>query len=219
MTLQNSLLETFTLEQKTEAHQLRIQIEEEADSIRENKRNLETSYVRIGAFINLYLKKKYWLLGDYKSAGDYMKTCEEKFGIGHSQLYLSRSVAENLGSKVSEDNLYDMGITKAAELSKYVQQSGGGVPTELLSIALDKNKKTDELKSAANLKLHNIVSEDKGKWYDLGGFYATQEEILELEQALEKAANADPIISKELPEWIRKKMSILRLSQEFSGSY
>lgn len=216
--METSLVETFSSEEKLRAKNVQSEIEVVAGEINFNKKVLESNYVKLGSLVNEVREKKFWLLGDYNNFGEFLIYCEKKFHLGHSQLYGYMGVSRNLLPNISESDLCEMGITKASVLSKHVEQ-GGKVTSDLLQSALNKGTKTDELKAESNINLHKIVDLQKGRWYDLGGFYATEEEILELEQGYKAARETDPPISRDLPEWIVRKEVQRRLAQEFAGSY
>jgi len=210
---------TFTPEEKREAKELENKIEEVTRTIIAEKKSLDSNFVRLGQFISRVREKKYWLLGPYKSFGDYLSDCEKRVGIGHSQLYVYMTVARNLLPSINESTLIDIGVTKAGVLSKYVEQSGKSViPTDILDAAKNTDVKTDELDAMVNSSLHNVMPE-KGKWFSLGGFFCDDDEKQELTQAIELAKSIDPVVPNNIPGWQQLKESYLRLAREFLGTY
>jgi len=210
---------SFTSEQKQEAADLEFKIEQVVSIIVAEKRALDSNYVKLSQYINEVRQKKYWLLGNYRTFGDYLESIEKKFGLGHSQLYVGMKVARNLLPSVAEKDLVDMGITKAGVLSKYVEQSGQNVvPEEILTLAKDPKTRSDQLDAAVNAKLHNVGME-KGKWYSMGGFFCTEDEKQEIEDALALAGSIDPLVPNNIPMWQQHKEKVLRLAREFMGTY
>ena len=208
---------TFTPEQKKEAQELEGKIELITRKIVSEKESLDRNFVRLSQLINEVRQKKYWLLGSYKSFGDYLADCEKKFGVGHSQLYVGMKVARNLLPSVSEEDLVNIGITKAGMLSKYVEQSGQSViPEDIMETA--RGKKSEELDALVNSRLHNVMPE-KGKWLNLGGFFCDDSEKQEITDALELAKSIDPVVPNNVPQWQQLKESYLRLAREFLGTY
>jgi hypothetical protein len=211
---------SFTQEEKLEAKKVEEQIDCATSTIITATRTLASNYARLGSLLNTVRERKFWLLGSYKSFGEYIKYVEKKYDIGHSQLYLGISIAQNLSPLLSEDMLCEIGITKASVLSKYAEQSGvSTIPEDLMALATDPKKKVDELRGECALKLHNILPEEKGQWHDLGGAFFSSEEWKEWTQAIEIAKSVDPAIPHDQPEWLQLKQAVIRISQEFSGTY
>ena len=220
MEAQALLIESFTQEDKVEAKKVEEQIDTATSTIITATRTLASNYARLGSLLNQVRERKFWLLGSYKSFGEYIKFVEKKYDIGHSQLYLGISIAQNLSPLISEEVLCEIGITKAGVLSKYAEQSGvSTMPEDLMALATDPKKKVEELKGECALKLHNILPEEKGRWRDVGGFFASDEEWREWTQAIEIAKSVDPAIPHDQPEWLQLKQACTRLAQEFSGTY
>jgi hypothetical protein len=214
------LIESFSSEDKVEAKKVEEQIDSATSTILSATRTLASNYARLGSLLNQVRERKFWLLGNYKSFGEYIKFVEKKYDIGHSQLYLGISIAQNLSPLLSEDTLCEIGITKAGVLSKYAEQSGvSTIPEDLMALATDPKKKVDELRGECALKLHNILPEEKGRWRDVGGFFASDEEWREWTQAIEIAKSVDPAIPHDQPEWLQLKQAALRLAQEFVGTW
>ncbi len=214
------VVQTFSDQEKQEAKRIQDQIETVAGSIKDHKSQLEKNFVQLSKLIDEVRSKKYWLLGNYKTFGDYLEDCEKKYGIKHSQLYVGMKVARNLLPSVPEKDLVSMGISKAGVLSKYVEQSGNKwIPDDILNLAKDPSSKTEDLDNVVNCKLHNIMPEEKGKWFSIGGFYADADEMQEIQDALEKARGIDPVVPNNIPEWQQTKEAVLRLAREFLGSW
>ena len=213
------LIESFSPEEKKEAEDIETKIQAVTHTILSEKNSLDSNFVRLSQLIDEVRAKKYWLLGNYKTFGDYLTDCEKKYGIKHSQLYVGMKVARNLLPTVAEKDLVEIGITKAGVLSKYVEQSGNSqIPEDLFTLAMS-DAKTEELDAAVNIKLNNVVQSEKGKWLALGGFYATEDEQAEMSDALQLAKSIDPIIPNNIPDWQQNKEAHLRLAREFIGSY
>lgn len=209
---------SFTPEEKTEAKNLQTKIEEITEIINKEKKSLESNFVTLSTYINEVRTKKYWLLGNFKSFGDYLESVEKKFNVGKSQLYVYMTTTRNLLPSMSETDLIEIGISKAKVLSKYVEQSGQPVPDDIILSAKDSSKTVDQLDAEVNAKLHNVIPE-KGKWFSLGGFFVDEDERKELLDAIELAKSIDPVISNAIPQWMQLKEAYLRMSREFIGAW
>lgn len=210
---------TFTPEEKAEAESIQKDIEVITKTILAEKQSLESNFVKLSQKIDLVRRKKYWLLGDYKNFGEYIEDCERRFGLKHSQLYVGMKVTRNLLPSVPENDLVEMGISKAGVLSKYVEQSGQqNIPEEILETARNPKKTKDELDAEVNSRLHNVVPE-KGTWRSIPGFFAHDDEWKEIEEAMQLASSIDPVISNSIPMWMQVKEQLLRLSREFFAAW
>lgn len=216
------LIGTFSPEEIEESKEMAEKIHCTLVDIHAATKSLSDNWARLGTHLARVRSKKYWmLLGDFRSFGDYLKFIEEEYNVGHSQLYLGISIARNLVPILGEEVLCDIGITKAGVLSKYVEQSGSSyIPPDLLEIATNPKKETSELKGECALKLHQVLPEEVGRWWDMGGgFFVLDDEKKEILEALEIAKNIDPVVAKDQPEWAQNKEAWLRLAREFKGTY
>lgn len=214
----DGLAQSFSDQDRAEAKHIEHKISEITKVILAEKQSLDSNFVKLSQLIDEVRRKKYWLLGNYKTFGDYLTDCEKRFQIGHSQLYVGMKIVRNLLPSVSEEELVGIGISKAGVLSKYVEQSGQSViPEDILEAA--KTKKTDELDGLVNSRLHNVMPEQQGKWLALGGFYADEDEKQEILQAWELAKSIDPVIPNSIPSWRQLKEAQLRLAREFLSSW
>lgn len=220
MDVLEGLAANFSDTERKEAKEIEARIEEVTKVIVSEKKSLDSNFVRLSQLIDEVRSKKYWLLGNYKTFGDYIADCEKKYGIKHSQLYVGMKVARNLLPTIPEQDLVDMGITRAGLLSKYVENSGTStIPDEVLAVAKDLTKTANDLDDAVNRKLHNIPSGEKDKWFNLGGFYASEDERQEILDAIAVAKSLDPVVPNTITDWRQLKEAILRLAREFRSSY
>jgi hypothetical protein len=215
MDVLEGIAKSFSSEERKEAHELEEKKEHLIKAIVAEKTNMEMNFVRLSKIINEIRQKKYWLLTSYKNFGEYLANCEDKFGVGHSQLYVGMKIVRNLPD-IPDEELVAMGITKAGVLSKYVEQSGQMVPDDILDTA--KTKKADELQAMVNSRLHNVLPEN-GTWLNFGGFFCSEDEKKEIQQALMVAGNVDPVVPNNIPNWQQLKEKTLRLCREFLGTY
>jgi hypothetical protein len=200
------------------ASQIRREIEQVAAAIKTNEQVLDSNWVYLGCLTHKVRTNKYWQNYGHRSFGAYIATLAPKVEKERSQIYLYTTVAEKLLPQISENDLVNMGATKANELKKYVVESGKLVPQELIDLALNPNKKIDEVKAAVADSL-NRTPETKGKWFEIKGFYVSEEEQILLEDTLELAKNIDPVIPHDIPDHVQRKEAVLRLAMEFQSTY
>lgn len=213
------ILSSFTPEEKAEAKTLQEKIDQITETINREKKSLESNFVTLSSYINEVRSKKYWLLSSFKTFGDYLESIEKKFQVGKSQLYVYMNTTRNLLPSMGEQDLVDIGISKAKVLSKYVEQSGQStIPDDILDTAKDKSQTVEQLDAAVNARLHNVTP-DKGQWMTLGGFFVTEDERKEITDAVELARSIDPVIPNTIPHWQQLKEAYLRLAREFIGAW
>jgi len=219
MDVLEGIANSFSDKERKEAAELESKKDQIIKVIVRERESLDRNFVKLAQIINEVRQKKYWLLGNYKNFGEYLAGCETKFGVGHSQIYVGMKIVRNLLPALAGEDLVNMGITKAGVLSKFVEQSGQtSIPDDILQIAKDPDKKTEDLEIAVNAKLHNVPLE-KGTWINLGGFFCTEEEKQEINDALELAGSIDPVVPNNIPAWQQHREKVLRLAREFLGSY
>lgn len=208
----------FTPEELTDAQQTNEQIDQLAGLIKTQERTISSSWVKLGGLAHKVRQKKYWSVYGYHSFGAFVASLEPKVNRKRSQVYLCVGVVETLGSQISDDDLQEMGITAAHELEKYAKESGKLVSQELIDFALDPEKDVEELRAEIATTLHKSPTE-KGRWYEFGGFFVSDEERKLIEDAAETAKNIDPVIPHDIAEHAQRKEVMLRWCMEFLSTY
>lgn len=198
------------------ADTLKVEIDSLLSSIRNQERSLATSQARLGWKLLQVQKEKRWVGWGFESFGGYIDAVRGYIDRGRASVYVMISVAEKLLPSISEEDLDNMGISRAQELARFVNQSGRQVPTHLLEMALDNGKRISELHVAVLEEL-NERGEVKGNWFDVGGFYALPDEKKELEQAFGWAKNILEL-NPDLPDHQVRKEIILALARDFLSS-
>ena len=157
---------------------------------------LSHSYARLGARLREAEVEQHWVALGYSKFPHYLLAVGKKIGRERSQMYAFLSVATDLLPHLTEEQLEEIGISKAHQLRRLVKQ-GGRVDAEIpdqnnqtedtfgtvriMDYAADPKVTAKQLRVKVNELLH--VTEDvQGLWLDLGGFYATQDERKEIEQ-------------------------------------
>lgn len=168
---------------------------------------LAGSYARLGSKLREVKVKQYWQAYGYDRFSSYLEMIREKIDRRRSQVYAILSVAEALLPYMSEDQLEEIGITKAHELRRLVKE--GGNLNAYINIEIDdpqKGMRIDQrepdvclttvqlmdyaarpdvtavrLRAAVNSVLH-VHEGPLGTWVDFGGAYLTTEEKKEMEQ-------------------------------------
>ena len=207
-------------EDQTEAAQLKEQLEEQLSAVRVHEAALETGYVELGRNFLRVRQKRYWCspsFGSHRTWTDYIESFHER--IGRFQLFRIVGVVETLSDRVSDSDLMKMGITKAAVLRSLVlEKPDSQLPENVVDAALDPKSTVEDLRKVI-FEETNVQQEHPGKYRDLGGFYATDEEWEEVKRACDVAERVDPPISKEIPKWAKVKEIVIRLCREFLATY
>jgi len=193
---------------------------------------LSHSYARLGARLREAEVEQHWVALGYSKFPHYLLAVGKKIGRERSQMYAFLSVATDLLPHLTEEQLEEIGISKAHQLRRLVKQ-GGRVDAEIP----DQNNQTEDtfgtvrimdyaadpkvtaalLRVKVNELLH-CHEDQPGLWYDLGGFYATADERKEIEEwwAVCKTLIS---VSDEEPEHVWKKAAILASAREMIGTY
>jgi hypothetical protein len=181
---------------KEAALQKRAEIDELLGQISTHEIRLARSYARLGSLIREVKTQQYWITYGYNRFTEYLEVIREKIGRERSQMYGYLSVAESLLPALTEEQLEDIGYSKAQELRRLVQQ-GGNINIEipdpsnqsedtfgtikLTDYAADPKVTAKQLRVKINEILH-VKEENQGLWLDLSGFYATPDERKEIDQ-------------------------------------
>lgn len=194
-----------------ESEELQQNIDSTMEDIQRGHLLFVSGFARLGYLLNEVRKKRYWEDWGFPSFGVYIKDIETKIQKKRSQIYNAISVADRLLPYANETQIQDMGITKATELAKIIKLTGKTPSSETLEHAVNKTIEVDEFKA----ELHEVYAvqnlDEKGKFYDLHGFYCTDEERQEIEYVFDLAAKLDPAIPQEYSEWQRRKEITMRL--------
>jgi hypothetical protein len=180
---------------------------------------LQSSYVKLGSLIFTMKAKTLWLALNYNTWTDYFTALQEKYDSGKSQLYAYMNIAKTLQPIVGEKLLLDMGVSKAGELSKAVSTTGKAPSDEILKDAVNPKISTKQFRQKLFDEQHITDHNEKGVWFDFGGFYLNPDEKQEILKAITLAKHIDPAVSVSLPEHVQRKEAILRLAREFIGTW
>lgn len=189
------------------------------NDIRRGELALASNFARLGSLLVQIRAKRYWQLWGFHSWSAYIESIRGSVEKGRSQLYQVIGVAEQLLPVVSEQELVEMGISKAIELKRLLKSTGVKPSPEVVAKAKDPAVTIQELRAELATSTHSDEFPRPGTWYDLGGFYATPEERQEIERGFNCAIHTDPVIPLDWPEWARKKEVVTRLAQEYLATY
>ena len=192
---------------------------------------LSRSYARLGSALNEVKVQQFWISYGFDKFSSYLESVWTAIGKKRSQVYGILSVSETLLPVLTESQLEDIGITKAYELQRLVKQ-GGTVqarifnptvqdlehPTDIriMDYAADPKVTAAQLRVKVNELLH-VHEGPQGLWFDLGGFYATDDERKEIAQFWEWGKTALEITSDSEHEV--KKQVFMAAVRECLGSW
>jgi hypothetical protein len=186
------------------------------DETRLGQEKLHRNFIQIGIALLEVDKSRAWTLRSHSSDG-YIKSCETRFGKGRTSLYGFKSVAENLLPHLPEQKLLEMGISKAQPLAQFTKRSGGKIPKDLVSKAIDPKVGVEEFRASIAETLHE--KPESGKWFEfLAGFYVTPEEKVEFERAIQAAKNQIEL-PENCSEWLERKLVAQAMAAECLSSW
>jgi hypothetical protein len=163
-----------------------------------HEERLSHSYARLGSLLREVKLQQYWIAYGFDRFSSYLETIREKIDRRRSQLYAILSVAEVLLPHISESKLEEIGITKAHELRRLVQNDGnvhaeindtdnedgdgnGCYTVQIMDYALRPKVTAAQLRVKVNELLH-VHELPSGLWLELPGFYATPDERKEIDE-------------------------------------
>ena len=208
-------IETVSPADRQKQTELLDRVDALLDDSRATQEHLARNFIQIGIALLEVDKSHAWTLRA-KSSDAYVKSCEARFGRSRTVLYGYKSVAENLLPHMPADKLLEIGISKAQPLAQYSKHHAGKLPESLIEQAIDPGVGVEEFKAAVAETQHE--KPEKGKWYDLGGFYCTADEKIEIDMGLERAETIEPLPA-DIPVWMARKIAIQRLVAEFLATY
>lgn len=197
---------------KEAALQKQAEIDDILNSISAHELRLAKSYARLGSKLKEMKANFYWMSLGYNRFSEYLEFIRGRIGRERSQVYAILSVAETLLPAMTEEQLETVGITKAHELRRLVNQGGSldaafyipldpkfipepgmdqffGQPDNAVHLTAVRimDYAADPKVTAKQLRvkineLLHVTEDVQGLWYDLPGFYATPDERKEIEQ-------------------------------------
>lgn len=207
-------IEQVSPEDHKKAHALLFRVDELLDSTRSQHDLLLRSYAEIGVTLLEIQNTRAWLLlPEYKTFDQYVMGCGKKFGRGRTALYSFKSVAERLLPSMDKQTLIEIGISKAHVLAQHVKKSGQTPDKDLVERAKNPEVGLIEFKAA-------VAGEkpEQGEWYEIGGFYASPEEIKELDRAKQLARERIQV-PPDASEWLERKLVAQAMAMECISSW
>jgi len=200
------------------AQQVAGEIDALLSAVKAGELGLATNYVRLGNQLLKVRSNKYWIPLGFSNFGKYIESVKTQIHIGRTQLYLYVSTVEKLLPSVTEEQLSQIGISKAVELQRVVSQTGAQPTQELIDFALDPSHTRENVKGEVYKHLNIPTPTETGIYFEIG-CYVSQEEREEIQRGLDVATKIDPVIPTDWPENNRNKEILLRLIREFLGTY
>jgi hypothetical protein len=198
------------------AAQLKERVDTLLREIGENEWQLGKKFVQLGNSLLKVRTTRAWENWRFASFGAYIDSIRGEINRGRTQLYSTISVAEKLLPIVGEEKLEQMGITKANELKK--STNDGKTPSEeLVNKALDPKVGVQELRAEVFRETKQPET-DRGVYWDLGGFFVTQDERDEIKRAFDVATTVLNI-KPDTPEHIKRKEITIAMCREFLSTY
>ena len=202
---------------KEAATKLAVDMDALLEQISAHEIKLARSYARLGGLLREVKLNQYWISYGYERFSSYLEFIRGKIGRERSQVYAILQVAEALLPLLTEGELETVGISKAHELRRFVEQ-GGSLQTEgIVDYAADPKVTAKQLRVKVNELLH-VHEGPRGPWLELNGFYATADERKEIDQFWVLGRQVLQIPA-EAEEYEAKKQIFMAAVREFVGTY
>lgn len=213
------------LDVRQDAELTNAAIQQEAGKAAEGERQLDRSYARLAGFLGHFKKIEGWRFvlnasgKEFGSMAQYIGSLCQTYGRSSGQLWAYTEVGDKLLPQVGETKLDQMGVSKAFELVRASKQAKQPITPELIEAALDASTTIRDVRAAAHVAFDLAgTPPPSGKWVDMGGFYADENEIKELKEFWEIAKRVLEI-PKEAPEWRKRRDAIMAAIKDFNGTY
>lgn len=193
-------------------------IEREASSLKVGEVNLNRGYARLAGMLVMFKLNEGWRETKHSSFNSYILGLSEKYGRSPQQLYAYVSAAEKLLPVIGEAGLDRMGISKAQELIRAAKHAKMSIPQGLIEAALDDRNGVAEMRALAHQTFELKGEAPKGKYLDIGGFYADDEQHKTFVEAV-KISMRKLNLPTEMPDWKKRQLIILFWAQEICGTY
>lgn len=181
--------------------------------------NLDHGYAKLGLLLIEVSERELWRDAGYKSFDSYIKEICEKYHRGRTQIYAYFSSVREMRPYLTEGQMNEIGISKLNVLKKATKQLGFPPNNEVIQTALDPKTTVSDVRKQIAQEHRLTEEEQQGAWFDLGGFFVTQEEKLVLNEALQAAWRTDPVIQSTIKPEIRTKEALLRWAMEYLSTH
>lgn len=194
-------------------------IEREVMNLAEGEVNLNRGYARLAGLLVICKMNECWRDVGHASFNAYLLSLKEKYNRSTQMLYAYVSVAEKLLPAIGEEALDKMGITKAMEIVKAAGRAKKSIPPVLIQAALDSKNDVAKIRALAHVLLElgdNQVP--KGRYIDLGGFYADSEQDQTMKDAWRISVRVLGL-PPEMSDAEKRRRVWLFWAQEINGTY
>lgn len=200
---EQQLLPPYTDEEKAKALAAIGDVDWIIGKIGERQAELQSNYIQLGKALYHVQRNQYWMITGYHSWEHYLQSVSGQ--VRRTQLYHACGIARDLGPLLSEADLVEIGISKAAVLRK-VLKTGRAISQDLIDAA--KNEKLETLESKVAEITHEPDAEP-GEWFDLGTIKLTKDELAEFVRAANLAVRTDPpVTDHSLKNWSDEKWPV-----------
>lgn len=180
---------------------------------------IDHGYAKLGLLLTEVSEQELWREAGYKSFDAYLELLSDRYHRGRTQLYHYFSSVREMRPYLTEGQMNEMGISKLSVLKKATKELGFPPNQEVIQTALDPKKTVSDVRKAV-AQNHKLTEEEQaGTWYDLGGFFVTDEEKLVIRSAFEASWRTDPVIQKTVKEQIRIKEGLIRMCMEYLSTH
>lgn len=202
----------------TRTHELDTTINRLVDEISASIFEQNRKFIRLASALLEMQVNGYWRNLGFASWNGYLGSLKDRVNKNRTQLYGYVQVAAALLPCMTEAKLEDIGITKGLILAKGMRISKLRPSQHLIDYAANPKNTTEEVEAEMNREFKIHQPTDTAKWFEIG-FYATEDQILELKQAAETAKRTDPVTSHTLSESAQWLDVLLKWAEEYEGTY
>jgi hypothetical protein len=196
---------------------------EQIDSLIQNllsaESRLDHGYAKLGLLLTEVSEQELWREAGFECFDDYLVETADKHHRGRTMLWHYFTAVREMKPYLTEGQMNEMGISKLGVLKKATKELGFPPNQEVIDTALDPKKTVSDVRKAVAQNHKLTEPEQEGSWFDLGGFFVTNEEKLVIKEGFEASWRTDPVIQKSVKETVRTKEGLLRLCMDYLSSH
>ena len=202
---------------------LREEIDSLLDQINSHELRLDGKRMRLGFLLREAEVSGKWKDWGFERLSLYIAYVGNKINRQKSQVYAILSVATDLHDHISEEELEQIGITKAQELRRFVKEGRRldvVIPDSdmtLAQYAAQPKVTAAQLRVQVNRLLHQEET-PQGYWFDLGGCYFLPDEKKTWLRAVE-LGKQQAGVKRETSEHQQLQQALVLIAQEVIGSW
>lgn len=176
---------------------------------------LTKARTQIGILLNEVREKQYWKIKGFDSFDLYIRSLEEQFDRGRTQLYAYAGLVKDLLPEIGEDKLTEMGFEKAKLLRQAKKNTGSLPAPEIVDMAASDDVTVKQFRQVL-LDAKKLPDDPQDGRYHSLEYFATGDQQKTITSALLSVKRTEQLSGSDE---IQMGAALEILSQEFLGAH